>query len=65
MPWKRTWTIPIFSHKPATLNGCKNFDHTDRQTYLYDDGTEIDSLYVEEKQKQIFSNGMHLISHDT
>lgn len=61
MPWKRTWTIPVFSHKSSMLNGCKNLDHTDRQTYLYDDGTEIDSTYVEEKQKQIFSNGMSVI----
>ncbi|KAJ8935455.1 hypothetical protein NQ314_012875, partial [Rhamnusium bicolor] len=55
MPWKRTWTIPVFSPKSSTLMTNRGFDNFDRQTYLYDDGTEIDSVYIEGKKKQIFS----------
>ncbi|KAG5885954.1 hypothetical protein JTB14_018408 [Gonioctena quinquepunctata] len=51
IPWKRTWTIPVFSPKSSSMfkmNGCDNFD---RQTYLYDDGTELDSTYIEGQYK--------------
>ncbi|KAJ8926014.1 hypothetical protein NQ315_009869, partial [Exocentrus adspersus] len=56
LPWKRSWTIPVFSHKSSIMNGLRNADHIDRQTYLYDDGTEIDSAYADDKQKQIISS---------
>ncbi|KAJ8936035.1 hypothetical protein NQ318_015441, partial [Aromia moschata] len=38
---------------PRLLNQDKDRDgdNFDRQTYLYDDGTEIDSVYVEDHQK--------------
>lgn len=53
IPWKRRWTLPIFSPSAA---GNIN-DNIDRKTYIYDDGSEVDSLYVEEKRREFFCRG--------
>ncbi|XP_072387877.1 uncharacterized protein [Diabrotica undecimpunctata] len=45
---KRSWSIPIFSSK-TSLHGNKCNDNVDRQTYLYDDGSEIESTYLTQK----------------
>ncbi|XP_074042478.1 uncharacterized protein isoform X2 [Leptinotarsa decemlineata] len=57
MPWRRTWTIPVFSPKSTSTYNKHGGDNFDRQTYLYDDGTEIDSSYMEGQNKQ-FSNAI-------
>ncbi|CAH1101423.1 unnamed protein product [Psylliodes chrysocephalus] len=56
-PWKRSWTIPVFASK-YNLTNKNHCDDSDRQTYLYDDGSELDSSYVEGKHKQFVKKGI-------
>ncbi|XP_057669987.1 uncharacterized protein LOC130902139 isoform X2 [Diorhabda carinulata] len=50
--WKRSWTIPVFSRK-GSMQNYNSTDNFDAQTYLYDEGSELDSLFV--KKKSFFS----------
>ncbi|CAG9864263.1 unnamed protein product [Phyllotreta striolata] len=52
--WKRSWTIPVFASK-YNLTNDKELP-SDRQTYLYDDNSEMDSSYVETRQGSFAKN---------
>nr|CAI5862690.1 unnamed protein product [Callosobruchus analis] len=43
--WKRSWTLPVFSPKSQSKQKQTPGDTCDRTTYLYDDGTDIDSSF--------------------
>lgn len=59
MPWQKSWTLPAFTTKSPSRVKYDNLDNSDRQTYLFDDGTEIDSLYLEEKKTNVCGKTPH------
>lgn len=59
VPWQRSWTLPAFAVKPSLVGKDDLLDHSDRQTYLYDEGTEMDSLYLEDKQTNMCGKTLH------
>ncbi|KAL1502255.1 hypothetical protein ABEB36_007422 [Hypothenemus hampei] len=54
VPWKRSHTMPVCSTKPSAIArkeySTKLAKTLDDKTYLYDDGTDIDSVYFQLKQ---------------
>nr|CAI5851266.1 unnamed protein product [Callosobruchus analis] len=45
--WKRSWTLSVFSPKCQSKQKQTPADNFDRTTYLYDDGTDIDSSILQ------------------
>ncbi|VEN58427.1 unnamed protein product, partial [Callosobruchus maculatus] len=53
MEWKRSWTLPVFSPKSQSNKQQTSGDNFDRTTYLYDDGTDIDSSFLQTDRNKI------------
>nr|CAI5864786.1 unnamed protein product [Callosobruchus analis] len=51
--WKRSWTLPVFSPKSQPTQKQTPGDNFDRTTYLYDDGTDIDSSFLQTDRNKI------------
>lgn len=59
-PYRRSWTLPEWKMQSRYDRVEETTDkNSDRQTYLYDDGTEIDSEYIQEKQQQFNNRTPH------
>ncbi|XP_048518271.1 uncharacterized protein LOC109545659 isoform X2 [Dendroctonus ponderosae] len=72
IPWKRSHTLPLCASKPSMalkqdfLRKLKQ--QCDKKTYLYDDGTDIDStMHIDLKTSQVFqarlSPGLNISAH--
>ncbi|CAH1981804.1 unnamed protein product [Acanthoscelides obtectus] len=51
--WKRSWTLPVFTPKTESKRKNADADNFDRTTYLYDDGTDIDSACLQSDKNKI------------
>ncbi|KAF7278196.1 hypothetical protein GWI33_008690 [Rhynchophorus ferrugineus] len=63
VPWKRSRTFPLFSVSSSMKTAVDNVpeNSSDKKTYLYDDGSEIDSTYFD--AKRLLSDSHRVQSH--